>query len=721
MEDKKQPKSTLFQNKHLAIFILTVIILGIVWLIDFVDSHLANVFTHAELYCQDRQIELRAKVRKNTQASSDIVVVLINDATIKKFGLPPSRESEANLLRALSHYHPKAIVFDLTFERERDEVFDSVLAELSQKYGNAVYPMTMEPKLYTTTDDSQSSSGSLAHIFQRFAFPSSSIDDLTERKQRKHIPSRLPYAALLKTAMYLGHIKAITDPDGKVRRIPMYYDYPSLSLAAVCAFKGIPIKRIIRQGKSLVLDDGKGWRRKIPIDSEGYVRVNYFGDERSFNRHAFHIICDEWTKDKTTLPLREYFEDKLVFIGSASRSFDLTATPFSRQLPGVFVHATFADNILKGEFIPNASQPLNIFVLIGFTGLMVASQLLPSLSQKRRWTDYILRFVYGFGIIIAFGTFTFFAFYFKGMFLNFSLPLFALGIGYVIATGYRYVEELQKQRRILIETYSEIRKNEINFIENEDVDFNQIANRLTEYHCELQKQHEARLNLIANAPHDLKGPLNALKSQVKLCLDKLRKNEKLEKPCLKDALFTINVHAEKAMSRIDDLLDASKIEAERFELRKEKIQLNFIVDRYVRTFKPDAERKKITIIKQLSNVSMLKADPKAIERVIENLLLNAIHFTPEDGTITIGTQNQQDFAEIYVDDTGPGISPDIKERIFDLYFSGRKSTGVGLFLAKGIVELHGGQIKAENKPAGGSIFTFTVPKSEDGGKQHEQD
>ena len=718
MEDKKQSKSTLCQNKHLVLLILTVFILVLVGLTALVDSHLANVFTHAELYCQDRQIELRAKLRKNIQASSDIVVVLINDATFEKFGLPPSRESEATLLRALSHYHPKAIVFDLTFERERDEVFDPVLAELSQKYGNVVYPITMEPKLHITTDDIQSSDGGFAHIFQRFAFPSSGIEEMPERK---HTPARLPYELLLETAKYLGHIEAITDPDGKVRRIPMHYDYPPLSLVAVCAFKEIPLEKITREGKSLVLDDGKGWRRKIPVDSEGYVQVNYFGDERNFNRHAFHIICDEWNKDKPRLPLREYFEDKVVFIGNASRGSDLTATPFSRQLPGVFVHATFADNILKGDFIHNASQPLNIFVLIGFAGFMVASQLLPSLSQKRKWRDYILRFVYGLGIIITFGTLTFFAFYFTGVFLNFSLPLFALGIGYVAAAVYRYVEELQKQRRILIETYSEIRKDESDFIENEDVDFNQIANRLTEYHCELQKQHQARLNLIANAPHDLKGPLNALKSQVKNNLDKLRKNERLEKSCLEDALFTINAHADETMSRIDDLLDASKIEAGRFKLRKEKIQLNFYVEKSIRTFKPDAERKKITIIKHLDNISMFKADPKAIERVIENLLLNAIHFTPKDGTISIGTQNQPDFAEVYIDDTGPGISPEIKERIFDLYFSGRNSTGVGLFLAKGIVELHGGKIKVENKSTCGSVFTFTVPKSEDGGKQHEQD
>lgn len=268
------------------------------------------------------------------------------------------------------------------------------------------------------------------------------------------------------------------------------------------------------------------------------------------------------------------------------------------------------------------------------------------------------------------------------------------------------LQQIREQQEILKEVYSRITKDESAVVS--DVNFRQIAAHLEKYHEELSRRNEKRLRLIEHAPHDFRGPLNNLILRVDYCLERLKKDTSSDNALFKEYLGKIRNSAKETLARIDNMLDMSKIRAGKFELNKELIQLRFEVEKAIQTVKPAADQKNISIDWQQDKIPMLKADPTAIRRVLENLLSNAIKFTPQSGYITISAKNTGDFVEVSICDTGIGIAQKNLTRIFEPYIS-TDGTGLGLSIAKGIIELHGGQIYAKNRPDGGSKFTFTLP------------
>jgi signal transduction histidine kinase len=127
---------------------------------------------------------------------------------------------------------------------------------------------------------------------------------------------------------------------------------------------------------------------------------------------------------------------------------------------------------------------------------------------------------------------------------------------------------------------------------------------------------------------------------------------------------------------------------------------------------PLAQAKRITLTVELIDAPRLEADPERIFRVLSNLLGNAIKFTPDGGTITIRTERRDDNLSIAVADTGPGIPADQLPHVFERYWKAQSKSpagsGLGLYIASGIVEAHGGKIWAESSAAG-ARFTFILP------------
>jgi len=165
-------------------------------------------------------------------------------------------------------------------------------------------------------------------------------------------------------------------------------------------------------------------------------------------------------------------------------------------------------------------------------------------------------------------------------------------------------------------------------------------------------------------------------------------------------------------SLTDDLLDLASIEAHRFVLHLRSVESRELVDEALLVASPLAQAKQITLTLELIEVPRLEADPERMFRVLSNLLGNAIKFTPEGGTITIRTEHRDDDLWISIADSGPGIAPDQLPHLFERYWKGQSTSqsgsGLGLYIARGIVEAHGGRIWAESSD-GGARFTFTLP------------
>jgi signal transduction histidine kinase len=163
---------------------------------------------------------------------------------------------------------------------------------------------------------------------------------------------------------------------------------------------------------------------------------------------------------------------------------------------------------------------------------------------------------------------------------------------------------------------------------------------------------------------------------------------------------------------IDDLLDLARIETERFTLHLQSVESRVLLDEAVMAALPLTEAKRIALVVDLIDLPRLEADPERIFRVLSNLLGNAVKFTPEGGTITLRAAQRGDELLITVIDSGPGIAADHLPYVFERYWKARPASqvgaGLGLYIARGIVEAHGGRIWAESSPSGARLI-FTLP------------
>ena len=229
-----------------------------------------------------------------------------------------------------------------------------------------------------------------------------------------------------------------------------------------------------------------------------------------------------------------------------------------------------------------------------------------------------------------------------------------------------------------------------------------------------QRAVRARNDLIAVVSHDLRSPLSAILMQAEAMLNGAPHGEESAHRS-RASVERIRRSATHMKALIDDLLDLARIETQRFALQLTAVESGAMVEEAALAASPLAEAKRITLAVESIDSPSLQADPERILRVLSNLIDNAIKFTPEGGKITVRVQRRGDELLITVRDTGPGIAAEHLPHVFERYWKGRPAsqvgTGLGLYIAKGIVEAHGGRIWAESS-AGGARLSFTLPLSQ---------
>jgi len=221
---------------------------------------------------------------------------------------------------------------------------------------------------------------------------------------------------------------------------------------------------------------------------------------------------------------------------------------------------------------------------------------------------------------------------------------------------------------------------------------------------------------LANMSHEIRTPMNAIIGMVKIGKDA----PNIER---KDYCFVkIEDASNHLLGVINDILDMSKIEANKFELYPVEFELEKMLRRVVNVvnFRIDEKRLKFSVHTDRSIPRMLIGDDQRIAQVITNLLGNAIKFTPEEGSITLAVRLTQKInnlctLQFSVSDTGIGISPEQQKKIFQSFEQAESSTtrkyggtGLGLTISKNIVEMMGGSIWVQSESGKGSTFTFTI-------------
>jgi len=223
----------------------------------------------------------------------------------------------------------------------------------------------------------------------------------------------------------------------------------------------------------------------------------------------------------------------------------------------------------------------------------------------------------------------------------------------------------------------------------------------------------AKDELIATVSHELRTPLNSI-----LGYARMLQSGSLDATRASHAVTVIIRSATAQAQLVEDLLELSRIAAGRMALTFEKCELTTLVNDALDVVRPAADAKGIALITRLApDGARVLGAPERLRQVVWNLAMNAIKFTPADGRIDVAVVRADRYAQIVVSDNGIGISPGALAYIFEPFEQEDRSStrahgglGLGLALVKHLVELHGGEVRAESPGKGkGATFTVTIP------------
>ncbi len=231
------------------------------------------------------------------------------------------------------------------------------------------------------------------------------------------------------------------------------------------------------------------------------------------------------------------------------------------------------------------------------------------------------------------------------------------------------------------------------------------------YHA-AQQATRARDDVLAVVAHDLRNPLNTVTMAVSLMLE----NTPVEKVQERRQVEIVRRAADRMNRMIQDLLDVKRMESGRLGIQPQPESPASLVNDTVEMLRPIATGSTIVLESEVAeNLLPVMADSSRIQQVLSNLVGNAVKFTPRDGRVTVCAEPIDGGVRFGVKDNGPGIPPDQVPHIFGQFWqampSDRRGIGLGLAIAKGIVEAHGGMIWVESQVGVGSNFFFTLPSA----------
>lgn len=239
-----------------------------------------------------------------------------------------------------------------------------------------------------------------------------------------------------------------------------------------------------------------------------------------------------------------------------------------------------------------------------------------------------------------------------------------------------------------------------------------VARAFNEMASNLEHAEQLRRNLLADVAHELRTPLSVLQGNLRAILDEVYPLDQTEMARLYEQT--------RFLSRlVNDLHELAQAEAGQLPLNKQETDLAELVRTTVESFRPSTEAKAISLQTELpTNLPPLWVDGERLRQVLQNLLANALRHTPSGGVIAVRATSEPGFTRLSVADTGEGISAEHLPYIFDRFYRAdqarsrdRGGAGLGLAIARAIVEAHGGQISAASPGASGqgSVFTIQLP------------
>ncbi len=238
----------------------------------------------------------------------------------------------------------------------------------------------------------------------------------------------------------------------------------------------------------------------------------------------------------------------------------------------------------------------------------------------------------------------------------------------------------------------------------------QLAVAFNRMSQELEHLEASRRDLVANVSHELKTPITAIRAHLENLLDGVEQPDPA-------TLQVMLAQSERLGRLVEQLLDLSKLESGEVPLKREEVRLGPLVTRVVSEIDVARSDRKVAVASEVpDDLPAIEGDPERVHQVLFNLIDNAVRFTPEGGAVHVEAHRQNGSVEISVVDTGVGIPDEALPRLFERFYrvdSARSredgGTGIGLAIARSVVEAHGGHIRARSELGRGSVFTFDLP------------
>ena len=370
---------------------------------------------------------------------------------------------------------------------------------------------------------------------------------------------------------------------------------------------------------------------------------------------------------------------KILLVGTLSRDnySDFAFTPYTRKTfthAKISVHGDILDSVLHFQSVSRAPEWVNWAIIF-------------SVILTVMWWVLDLKPV--FGVVATLGLATLFLvashllFFFEGIWLQEAQPLIAVFLGYYIAVPYRLFREYHAR-------WEYQRKNQI-----------------------LTQVEELKTNFLSLVTHDLKTPVARIQGLAEVLLAKAaeRLNDR-DKKTLNDIVGS----TDELNHFISSILELSKVESDRLHLQLQSRDINQMIERAVDGFKAPARARQIRIQTELEPLFPIRLDPRLIEKVINNLIDNAIKYSPAGSAVLVESRESGAFVEIAVSDQGVGMSATEREHLFTRFYRAKNDatasiagTGLGLYLSRYFVEAHGGSVTVESEPGMGSTFTIRLP------------
>jgi signal transduction histidine kinase len=234
----------------------------------------------------------------------------------------------------------------------------------------------------------------------------------------------------------------------------------------------------------------------------------------------------------------------------------------------------------------------------------------------------------------------------------------------------------------------------------------ELASAFNEMADSLERLFDARRELVAWASHDLRTPLANMQAMLEALEDGLVEHETTV-PVLREQVHVLSL-------LVDDLFELARIDAGALTLELQEASLAAVVASCLRGVEVEARRRGVALASDVDEAIRARYAPDKVERVLLNLLVNALRHTPTDGSVAVRVEPRPGEVQVTVEDTGEGLEEEAERRMFERFWRGDRArtvrgAGLGLAIARGLVEAHGGRIWAENRPGGGARVSFTLP------------